>query len=132
MYDDRLCCFFYKFSFWSKFFFFFILTQSFWFIILTLFFPFRNIYILKPWGNCLAFYTYLCIHSEVVLFLFQVLLSQCHRFRALVLLGRFLDMGPWAVDLVISITIRQIFVQFLSIFSKTVVLYDNWIRVSCM
>ncbi|KAJ0878559.1 putative regulatory associated protein of TOR [Helianthus annuus] len=28
----------------------------------------------------------------------QVLLSQCHRFRALVLLGRFLDMGPWAVD----------------------------------
>ena len=24
---------------------------------------------------------------------FQVLLSQCHRFRALVLLGRFLDMG---------------------------------------
>jgi regulator-associated protein of mTOR len=30
----------------------------------------------------------------------QVLLSQCHRFRALVLLGRFLDMGSWAVDLV--------------------------------
>ena len=30
----------------------------------------------------------------------QVLLSQSHRFRALVLLGRFLDMGPWAVDLV--------------------------------
>ncbi|KAK8571454.1 hypothetical protein V6N12_027543 [Hibiscus sabdariffa] len=30
----------------------------------------------------------------------QVLLSQCHRFRALVLLGRFLDMGHWAVDLV--------------------------------
>lgn len=32
--------------------------------------------------------------------LFQVLLSQCHRYRALVLLGRFLDMGSWAVDLV--------------------------------
>jgi len=32
----------------------------------------------------------------------QVLLSQSHRFRALVLLGRFLDMGPWAVDLVCS------------------------------
>jgi hypothetical protein len=31
----------------------------------------------------------------------QVLLSQGHRFRALVLLGRFLDMGPWAVDLVV-------------------------------
>ncbi|KAF9595649.1 hypothetical protein IFM89_001550 [Coptis chinensis] len=29
-----------------------------------------------------------------------VLYSQCHRFRGLVLLGRFLDMGPWAVDLV--------------------------------
>lgn len=25
----------------------------------------------------------------------QVLLSQVHRLRALVLLGRFLDMGPW-------------------------------------
>ena len=33
--------------------------------------------------------------------MFQVLLSQCHRFRALLLLGRFLDMGPWAVDLVV-------------------------------
>jgi hypothetical protein len=30
----------------------------------------------------------------------QVLLSHSHRFRALVLLGRFLDMGAWAVDLV--------------------------------
>ncbi|CAH2074659.1 unnamed protein product [Thlaspi arvense] len=29
----------------------------------------------------------------------QVLCSQCHRFRALVLLEIFLDMGPWAVDL---------------------------------
>ncbi|KAK1437167.1 hypothetical protein QVD17_02953 [Tagetes erecta] len=34
-----------------------------------------------------------------------VLLSQCHRFRALVLLGRFLDMGPWAVDLALSVGI---------------------------
>jgi len=32
----------------------------------------------------------------------QALLSQSHRFRALVLLGRFLEMGPWAVDLVCS------------------------------
>jgi hypothetical protein len=32
----------------------------------------------------------------------QVLLSQPHRSRVLVLLGRFLDMGPWAVDLVCS------------------------------
>nr|POF09746.1 regulatory-associated protein of tor 1 [Quercus suber] len=35
----------------------------------------------------------------------QVLLSQCHRFQALVLLGRFLDMGPWAVDLAMSVGI---------------------------
>ncbi|KAF5750757.1 regulatory-associated protein of TOR 1 isoform X1 [Tripterygium wilfordii] len=35
----------------------------------------------------------------------QVLLSQCHRFWALVLLGRFLDMGPWAVDLALSVGI---------------------------
>ncbi|KAL4021524.1 hypothetical protein IC575_020325 [Cucumis melo] len=35
----------------------------------------------------------------------QVLLSQGHRFRALVLLGRFLDMGPWAVDLALSVGI---------------------------
>jgi regulator-associated protein of mTOR len=32
----------------------------------------------------------------------QVLLSQVHRLRALVLLGRFLDMGSWAVDLALS------------------------------
>ena len=35
----------------------------------------------------------------------QVLLSQSHRQRALVLLGRFLDMGPWAVDLALSVGI---------------------------
>lgn len=32
--------------------------------------------------------------------LFQVLLSQVHRLRALELLGQFLDLGPWAVSLV--------------------------------
>ncbi len=32
----------------------------------------------------------------------QVLLSQVHRLRALVLLGRFIDMGSWAVDLALS------------------------------
>ena len=35
----------------------------------------------------------------------QVLLSQSHRLKALVLLGRFLDMGPWAVDLALSVGI---------------------------
>ncbi|OLL23090.1 WD repeat-containing protein mip1 [Neolecta irregularis DAH-3] len=35
----------------------------------------------------------------------QVLLSQVHRFSALFLLSRFLDLGPWAVDLALSIGI---------------------------
>lgn len=35
----------------------------------------------------------------------QVLLSQQHRVRALILLGRFLDLGPWAVQLSLSIGI---------------------------
>lgn len=35
----------------------------------------------------------------------QVLLSQSHRFCALRLLGRFLDMGAWAVDLALSVGI---------------------------
>ncbi|KAI6673273.1 hypothetical protein NL676_001179 [Syzygium grande] len=33
----------------------------------------------------------------------QVLLSQSHRFRALDLLARFLDMGPWAINLALSV-----------------------------
>ena len=46
----------------------------------------------------------LCTVLEIFVYIFlQVLLSQSHRFRALVLLGRFLDMGAWAVDLVIII-----------------------------
>ncbi|XP_050029406.1 regulatory-associated protein of mTOR isoform X2 [Dermacentor andersoni] len=35
----------------------------------------------------------------------QVLLSQIHRVRALDLLGRFLDLGPWAVNLALSVGI---------------------------
>ena len=35
----------------------------------------------------------------------QVLLSQSHRLRALVLLARFLDLGPWAVNLALSVGI---------------------------
>uniref|UniRef100_A0ACB8EL13 Uncharacterized protein n=1 Tax=Sphaerodactylus townsendi TaxID=933632 RepID=A0ACB8EL13_9SAUR len=34
-----------------------------------------------------------------------VLLSQVHRLRALDLLGRFLDLGPWAVSLALSVGI---------------------------
>lgn len=71
-----------------------------------------------PWdvhsGSCGVFlvllfskYSSLCFHcfydGSHIFFFPQVLLSQCHRFRALVLLGRFLDMGPWAVDLVVFV-----------------------------
>ncbi|KAG5458083.1 MAG: hypothetical protein BJ554DRAFT_1769, partial [Olpidium bornovanus] len=35
----------------------------------------------------------------------QVLLSQVHRLRALVLLSRFLDLGPWAVNLALAVGI---------------------------
>jgi len=37
--------------------------------------------------------------------LLQVLLSQSHRLRALTLLGKFLDMGSWAVNLALSVGI---------------------------
>lgn len=75
-------------------------------------------------GLCLSIYRYVCLSCCVCghvfvgvcifsvnmnlkafwLWLFcicsQVLLSQVHRQRALELLGRFLDLGPWAVNLV--------------------------------
>uniref|UniRef100_A0A3Q3FBT2 Regulatory-associated protein of mTOR n=1 Tax=Labrus bergylta TaxID=56723 RepID=A0A3Q3FBT2_9LABR len=43
--------------------------------------------------------------SECFFFFLQVLLSQVHRLRALDLLGRFLDLGPWAVSLALSVGI---------------------------
>ena len=45
------------------------------------------------------------MHQAPVRACVQVLLSQVHRLRALVLLGRFLDMGRWAVDLALSVGI---------------------------
>lgn len=45
------------------------------------------------------------VQAQTVLLCMQVLLSQVHRLRALVLLGRFLDMGRWAVDLALSVGI---------------------------
>lgn len=42
-------------------------------------------------------------HPEQLPIVLQVLLSQVHRLKALELLGRFLDLGPWAVNMVISI-----------------------------
>ncbi|KAK2734310.1 hypothetical protein FQN57_001715 [Myotisia sp. PD_48] len=43
----------------------------------------------------------------------QVLLSQAHRLRALFLLSRFLDLGPWAVHLALSIGIFPYVVKLL-------------------
>ncbi len=42
----------------------------------------------------------LILHLRLCPNFFKVLLSQVHRLRALDLLGRFLDLGPWAVSLV--------------------------------
>lgn len=44
-------------------------------------------------------------HPEQLPIVLQVLLSQVHRSRALDLLGRFLDLGPWAVNLALSVGI---------------------------
>lgn len=53
---------------------------------------------------CFGCHSHHCFTQPSGLFLAcpQVLLSQVHRLRALVLLGRFLDMGAWAVDLALS------------------------------
>jgi hypothetical protein len=48
----------------------------------------------------------------------QVLLSQVHRLRALVLLGRFLDMGLWAVDLALSVGIFPYVLKLLQVGGK--------------
>ena len=43
----------------------------------------------------------------------QVLLSQAHRLRALILLSKFLDLGPWAVNLALTIGIFPYVVKLL-------------------
>ncbi|XP_019770949.1 regulatory-associated protein of mTOR isoform X2 [Dendroctonus ponderosae] len=48
----------------------------------------------------------------------QVLLSQVHRTRALELLGRFLDLGPWAVNLALSVGIFPYVLKLLQSFAK--------------
>ncbi|RWS11751.1 Regulatory-associated protein of mTOR-like protein [Dinothrombium tinctorium] len=58
-----------------------------------------------------AFQVWLALRSrdnnipEQLPIVLQVLLSQVHRLRALDLLGRFLDLGPWAVNLALSVGI---------------------------
>jgi len=47
----------------------------------------------------------------------QVLLSQAHRLRALDLLGRFVDLGPWAVHLTLSLGIFPYILKLLQSFT---------------
>ncbi|XP_055550172.1 regulatory-associated protein of mTOR [Wyeomyia smithii] len=48
----------------------------------------------------------------------QVLLSQVHRLRALELLGHFLDLGPWAVNLALSVGIFPYVLKLLQSLAK--------------
>lgn len=61
----------------------------------------------------------------------QVLLSQSHRVRALELLGRFLDKGPWAVDLALSVGIFPYVLKLLqtSAFELTAPLTFIWAKI---
>ena len=52
----------------------------------------------------------------------QVLLSQVHRLRALDLLGRFLDLGPWAVSLVRLISVENLSKILITLFVFSVVM----------
>ena len=63
-------------------------------------FDLRNFIWLPSGGSIIELFAYFYHIVFIDSGFLQVLLSQCHRFRALVLLGRFLDMGSWAVDLV--------------------------------
>jgi regulator-associated protein of mTOR len=51
-------------------------------------------------------------HPEQLPIVLQVLLSQVHRSRALDLLGRFLNLGPWAVNLVSLFSLSLILMHF--------------------
>jgi regulator-associated protein of mTOR len=55
-------------------------------------------------------------HPEQLPIVLQVLLSQVHRSRALDLLGRFLNLGPWAVNLVSLFSIFNSYALFDMIF----------------
>ncbi|KAF5471462.1 hypothetical protein F2P56_008250 [Juglans regia] len=61
----------------------------------------------------------------------QVLRSQSHRFRALVLLGRFLDMGPWAVDLALFVGIFPYVLKLLQTITPEVrqILVFIWTKI---
>ena len=61
----------------------------------------------------------------------QVLLSQVHRLRALILLSKFLDLGPWAVQLALSIGIFPYVVKLLQAASLELkpVMVFIWARI---
>ncbi|CCK70021.1 ubiquitin-binding TORC1 subunit KOG1 KNAG_0D02720 [Huiozyma naganishii CBS 8797] len=64
----------------------------------------------------------------------QVLLSQVHRIRALVLLSRFLDLGPWAVYLSLSIGIFPYVLKLLQSPAPELkpILVFIWARIMCI
>eukprot|EP00762_Andalucia_godoyi_P006330 ANDGO_05832.mRNA.1 Regulatory-associated protein of TOR 2 len=61
----------------------------------------------------------------------QVLLSQTHRFRALKLLARFLDLGPWAVNLSLAVGIFPYVLKLLQSQAAELrgVLVSIWARI---
>lgn len=61
----------------------------------------------------------------------QVLLSQVHRLRALILLSRFLDLGPWAVNLALTIGIFPYVLKLLqsAAFELKPVMIFIWARI---
>lgn len=61
----------------------------------------------------------------------QVLLSQVHRLRALELLGRFLDLGPWAVNLALSVGIFPYVLKLLQASAKELrpILVFIWAKI---
>ncbi|KAI8980557.1 hypothetical protein BD414DRAFT_492558 [Trametes punicea] len=64
----------------------------------------------------------------------QVLLSQPHRLRALILLSQFVDLGPWAVHLALTIGIFPYIARLLQAASQDLkpVLIFIWARISAV
>lgn len=70
-------------------------------------------------------------HPEQLPVVLQVLLSQAHRLKALILLCKFLDLGPWAVNVALSIGIFAYVLRLLqapAIELKPVLIYI-WARI---
>ena len=70
-------------------------------------------------------------HPEQLPIVLQVLLSQAHRLPALILLCKFLDLGPWAVNLALSIGIFPYVLKLLQAPSADLkpVLIFIWARI---